>query len=90
MFFFIEFIIQKVPLYFRFDIKDETDDVIFQLMQKDTRDRKQDGIQNIVIGFHIMKVCDIFFMVIVVVMVMFLVIKFSTMRPANYSHCSSN
>ncbi|XP_071534808.1 calpain-5-like isoform X5 [Panulirus ornatus] len=41
---------------YRFDIKDETDDVIFQLMQKDTRDRKQDGIQSLVIGFHIMKV----------------------------------
>ncbi|XP_042219812.1 calpain-5-like isoform X2 [Homarus americanus] len=41
---------------YRFDIKDETEDVIFQLMQKDTRDRKQDGIQNLVIGFHVMKV----------------------------------
>lgn len=40
----------------RFDIKDESDDVIFQLMQKDARDRKQEGLQNLVIGFHIMKV----------------------------------
>ncbi|XP_037777127.1 calpain-5-like isoform X1 [Penaeus monodon] len=41
---------------YRFDIREESDDVIFQLMQKDTRDRKQEGIQNLVIGFHIMKV----------------------------------
>ncbi|XP_069981344.1 calpain-5-like isoform X3 [Penaeus vannamei] len=41
---------------YRFDIKEESDDVIFQLMQKDTRDRKQEGLQNLVIGFHIMKV----------------------------------
>ncbi|KAK3878996.1 hypothetical protein Pcinc_016403 [Petrolisthes cinctipes] len=41
---------------YRFDIKDENDDVIFQLMQKDARDRKQEGLQNMVIGFHIMKV----------------------------------
>lgn len=41
---------------YRFDIKEESDDVIFQLMQKDSRDRKQEGIQNLVIGFHIMKV----------------------------------
>ncbi|XP_045614079.1 calpain-5 isoform X2 [Procambarus clarkii] len=41
---------------YRFDIKDEVDDVIFHLMQKDTRDRKQEGMQNLVIGFHVMKV----------------------------------
>ncbi|KAK4310570.1 hypothetical protein Pmani_017872 [Petrolisthes manimaculis] len=41
---------------YRFDIKDETDDVIFQLMQKDAREHKQEGLQNLVIGFHIMKV----------------------------------
>lgn len=41
---------------FRFDIKEETDDVVFQLMQKDARERKQEGMQNLVIGFHIMRV----------------------------------
>ncbi|KAK8746450.1 hypothetical protein OTU49_017024 [Cherax quadricarinatus] len=41
---------------YRFDVKDEVDDVIFHLMQKDTRDRKQEGIQNLVVGFHVMKV----------------------------------
>lgn len=50
----------KIDYFFtymhRFDIKDESDDVIFQLMQKDARDRKQEGLQNLVIGFHIMKV----------------------------------
>lgn len=41
---------------YRFDIKEETDDVIFQLMQRDAREHKQEGMQNLVIGFHIMKV----------------------------------
>ncbi|XP_066988980.1 calpain-5-like isoform X4 [Macrobrachium rosenbergii] len=41
---------------YRFDIKDDNDDVIFQLMQKDARGRKQEGMQNLVIGFHIMKI----------------------------------
>lgn len=40
----------------RFDIKEETDDVVFQLMQKDAREKKQEGMQNLVIGFHIMQV----------------------------------
>ncbi|XP_064113941.1 calpain-5-like isoform X4 [Macrobrachium nipponense] len=41
---------------YRFDIKDDNDDVIFQLMQKDARGQKQEGMQNLVIGFHIMKI----------------------------------
>lgn len=41
---------------YRFDVKEETDDVIFQLMQRDAREHKQEGMQNLVIGFHIMKV----------------------------------
>ncbi|XP_068228201.1 calpain-5-like isoform X4 [Palaemon carinicauda] len=41
---------------YRFDIKEDNDDVIFHLMQKDARGRKQEGMQNLVIGFHIMKI----------------------------------
>lgn len=41
---------------YRFDVREETDDVIFQLMQRDAREHKQEGMQNLVIGFHIMKV----------------------------------
>lgn len=40
----------------RFDIKEEDDDVIVQLMQRDARGRRKEGITNLVIGFHIMKV----------------------------------
>ncbi|MCL4135333.1 UNVERIFIED_CONTAM: hypothetical protein GTU68_052016 [Idotea baltica] len=41
---------------FRFDIKDEDDDVIIQLMQRDAREKRKEGALNLVIGFHIMKV----------------------------------
>ncbi|KAK8398222.1 hypothetical protein O3P69_003854 [Scylla paramamosain] len=41
---------------YRFDVREETDDIIFQLMQRDAREHKQEGMQNLVIGFHIMKV----------------------------------
>ncbi|CAL4063652.1 unnamed protein product, partial [Meganyctiphanes norvegica] len=41
---------------YRFDVKEENEDVILQLMQKDAREKKQEGVQNMVIGFHIMKV----------------------------------
>ncbi|XP_045132951.1 calpain-5-like isoform X5 [Portunus trituberculatus] len=41
---------------YRFDVREETDDVIFQLMQRDAREHKQEGMQNLVIGFHIMRV----------------------------------
>ncbi|XP_076054857.1 calpain-5-like isoform X2 [Oratosquilla oratoria] len=39
-----------------FDVKEDTDDVIFQLMQRDAREKRKEGFQNLVIGYHVMKV----------------------------------
>ncbi|KAL7632549.1 UNVERIFIED_CONTAM: hypothetical protein RMT77_017116 [Armadillidium vulgare] len=41
---------------YRFDVKEEEDDVLIQLMQRDAREKRKEGVLNLVIGFHIMKV----------------------------------
>lgn len=56
MYLVIKEVLSSVSFSIRFDVKEETDDVVFQLMQKDARERKQEGMQNLVIGFHIMRV----------------------------------
>ncbi|XP_047739328.1 calpain-5 [Hyalella azteca] len=41
---------------YKFDVRDDKEDVIVQLLQKDMRERRSEGVQQLVIGFHIMKV----------------------------------